>query len=168
MTSRILASMGIIALTLTACEAEPMEDDATEPNATFDNSASGITELADVVDVSAVAPFCSGVTCNGKNPQGTNCQNSAYRVFGYGYPIGTNWGTVELWYSPACNANWGRAYSNFGQTGVWLEQNGRQYPVGGKPVACSGNTCWSAMRNGTPTTRACGYYSVYEGCSPWG
>lgn len=119
------------------------------------------------IDAVAVTPYCSGAGCNGKNPQGTNCQSNAYRVYGVAYPIGS-FGEVELWYSPLCNANWSRATGYYGQPGgVWVEQNGNHYPATHIPKGCSGNTCWSPMRNGTYTTRACGAVSAYTGCSPW-
>ena len=115
----------------------------------------------------SAAPYCSGSTCNGKNPQGTNCQNDAYRVYGVAYPVGS-FGQVELWYSPSCNANWGRATGYYGQpAGVWLEQNGGIYPSSKVPVGCSGNTCWSQMRNGSYTTRAGARISAYTGWTPW-
>lgn len=115
----------------------------------------------------SAAPFCSGSTCNGKNPQGTNCQNDAYRVYGVAYPVGS-FGQVEIWYSPSCNANWGRATGYYGVPSlVWLEQNGTAYPANKLPIGCSGNTCWSAMRNGTPPTRAWARISAYEDKTPW-
>ena len=121
-----------------------------------------------LLDKAAItAAYCTQSGCNGKNPQGTNCQTYAYRVYGLAYPIGS-FGEVELWYSTNCIANWSRATGYFGQPGVWVEQNGNQYPASHAAKGCSGNTCWSAMRDGSLTTRACGAVSAYTGCSPWG
>lgn len=115
----------------------------------------------------ASAAYCWGSSCNGRNPQGTDCQNGAYRVFGVGYPVGS-FGVVEIWYSPACNANWGRAYGYYyAPSRVWLEQNGGIYPASKVPIQCNGYTCWTPMRDGSYLTKAWAIIGPYTGETPW-
>jgi len=170
MKLHFLFTTSLLLSTLAACGSAPVETETREQQSALDEALSGGAAAPAEVAASAT-PYCNGATCNGKNPQGTNCQNSAYRVFGVGYPIGPSpeWGAVELWYSPACNANWARAYSMFGKPSVWVKQNGTKYAANGTPIQCYGDTCWSAMRNGTPLTSACGQINVYAAnCTPAG
>lgn len=125
-----------------------------------------------VTDLAAAAASCYGSGCNGVNPQGTACQQSAYRVFGYGYPVGMA-SSIELWYSPSCKANWARlivnksTYSGLG-VGVWLLQYGspqKEFPKShiGFGGVKSGYIWWSPMRDGAFTYEAWGSITVPHG-----
>jgi hypothetical protein len=53
--------------------------------------------------------YCQAAACNGKDPVAENCQVNAYQVSSWAATIsGYGTYTVELIYSPDCEANWAR------------------------------------------------------------
>lgn len=60
------------------------------------------------VERGASGPFCIGVECQGKNPEGTNCQSDAQNLLSksvYDSDSGIT-GTLTLKHSQKCQANW--------------------------------------------------------------
>jgi len=107
------------------------------------------------VERGSSGPFCIGVECQGKNPDGTNCKNDAQNLLSkpvYDSDSGVT-GTLTLKHSQNCQANWVRWSGSSGDAGVlnnpqiW-PKDGSTNPVG---IAdqfngpSSGTDTWSGM-----------------------
>ena len=106
---------------------------------------------------------CSGEGCDGLNPQTEGCAADAYTVqtavFGNSF--------VELRYSPACGANWGRVTSKVGATSLII----RIQRIDGLTYTFSGGNftyAWVAMVYApNVAARACGGVSSVSGCTAY-
>lgn len=107
------------------------------------------------VERGASGPFCIGVECQGKNPEGTNCQSDAQNLLSrsvYDSDLGVM-GTLTLKHSKNCQANWVRWSGSSNDSSVL--NNPQIWPKGKKntPVGIadqfdgpsSGTDTWSGM-----------------------
>lgn len=107
---------------------------------------------------------CSGNGCNGHDPVSTGCARDAITVSITGGTVKFRTGTIQLRFSPTCGTNWGRVFSNIGNTQLTVSirrDDGRfAFTVG------SGTRLWSPMvfaRN--VKAKACGSAGLFEDCT---
>lgn len=99
----------------------------------------------------AHAGTCDGSACNGQSPTDTGCAAGAYvpqnaTVFDNGVKL-------ELWYSPACHANWAEMdNASYGWTIYVHNENGDSESAG--YWGWNGGTVTTSMVNGYPMAEA--------------
>ena len=113
--------------------------------------------------------YCCGSSCEGLDPQGTNC------MWGVSYngkvPIvssrdpSLSLGRVELIYSPRCNANWSRVETD---ADGWFETFVSKAPsrygrVVKRSTSATSHYVWSLMTDGSRTQAALGAITLDNG-----
>ena len=157
-----------------------------------------IAPLASVPTASAAGstPYCTGGSCNGKNPNGTNCASSGHVHLDWEFTtfitdVGNRWATtrVELRHSTYCKARWVRMtlISSTYAERAWLEycprgpyrcgrEDADQFTSSGLNGWSDGTVWWSPMRTASDSTRICGSDRVSNPkngvqsvtrCGPW-
>jgi hypothetical protein len=91
--------------------------------------------------------YCQAAACNGKDPVAENCQVNAYQVSSneVGVP-GYGTYTVELIYSPDCEANWARVVTATAESFCVVDSLG---DIQSYTSAPGGVPSWTNMVNGT-------------------
>jgi hypothetical protein len=100
--------------------------------------------------------YCQAAACNGKDPVAENCQANAYTVSSYSATVpGYGTYTIDLRYSPDCEANWARVVTATAEPFCVQDSLG---DLQGYTSAAGGVTSWTNMVNGTVHDSAYLYY----------
>ncbi|WP_132215040.1 DUF2690 domain-containing protein [Kribbella steppae] len=133
-----------------------------------------------VAPASTAAAACA-YGCDGRDPIATGCAADARTVasapvMSSQYPYGIRYGTINLRWSPSCQANWGQlVLTNPNNPGhwfrtIWIE---RWYGTSGVgwtrnefTFSGTGSPIWGNMLYAPQCARA-GVYMQVSGASPW-
>lgn len=108
----------------------------------------------------SAAPSCYGSSCEGRNPQSTNCVNDARTLLSReARTSGSSWGILELRYSPKCYSNWTRFTPWGGLRGYFNDITGGQ--VDGTPYIWRHGVA-NSLRGRAGSLSSAGSYSVWS------